>query len=58
MPAPMQKAVDLMPLTQGIKILKAATLGMPIENTFVPLAVMVILAIICIVGSIKFFRWE
>lgn len=58
MPVPMQKVVDLMPLTQGIKILKAATLGMPIGNTFVPLAVMVIIMVICIVGSIKFFRWE
>lgn len=58
MPVPMQRIVDIMPLTQGIKILKAATLGMPLENTVVSVAVMVIVAVLCIVGSIKFFRWE
>ncbi len=58
MPVPMQQVVNIMPLTQGIKILKAATLGMPFENAFVSVAVMVVVAVICMVGSLKFFRWE
>lgn len=32
MPRVMQKVVDVFPLTQGIKILKVASLGEPIEN--------------------------
>lgn len=39
----MQKIVDILPLTQGIKFLKATSLGFPIENTFVPMTVMVYL---------------
>lgn len=32
MPKALQKIVDILPLTQGIKILKSATLGLPIDN--------------------------
>ncbi|OYP53665.1 ABC-2 type transport system permease protein [Lachnotalea glycerini] len=58
MPIPMQKIVDLMPLTQGIKILKAATLGIALENVLIPVIVMLIIAIVCIGCSIRLFRWE
>lgn len=58
MPEAMQKIVDIMPLTQGIKILKAATLGNPIEDVITPVIVMIVLSVICIASSIKFFRWE
>ena len=58
MPEAMQKIVGILPLTQGIKLLKAASLGLPIENTFVPMIVMVVLAVICIGVSLCFFKWE
>lgn len=58
MPVPMQKLVDIMPLTQGIKILKATTLGIPLGDVLVPVIVMLVIAISCIVCSIKCFRWE
>ena len=58
MPRAMQKVVGILPLTQGIKLLKAASLGLPIENTFVPIIVMVVLAVICIGISLCFFKWE
>ncbi len=58
MPVLMQKVVNIMPLTQGIKILKAATLGVTLENVFISVVVMLTLAVICIGASIKFFRWE
>ena len=58
MPEAMQKVVGILPLTQGIKLLKAASLGLPIERTFVPVIVMVVLAVICIGVSLCFFKWE
>ncbi|WP_167958244.1 ABC transporter permease [Anaerosporobacter faecicola] len=58
MPGGMQKVVDVMPLTQGIKILKAATLGESVGQVFVPIVIMVALALICIVCSVRYFRWE
>lgn len=57
-PKAMQKIVDILPLTQGIKLLKATSLGLLIENTFVPMVVMAILAVICIGVSLCFFKWE
>ncbi len=58
MPAAMQKTIDFFPLTQGIKMLKATSLGMPLDNVLFPLIEMIVLAIICIWLSIRFFRWE
>lgn len=58
MPNGLQKVVDIMPLTQGIKILKSAVLGLPIENVNVSVIIMLIITVACIGGAIKFFRWE
>lgn len=58
MPSALQKIADILPLTQGIKLLKAAALGLPLDNVFVPIAVMAVLAAVCIGVSIRFFKWE
>lgn len=58
MPNAMQRVADVMPLTQGIKILKATSLGLPISNVYVPLVIMMGLAVICVGISIKYFKWE
>ena len=58
MPVEMQKIVDVFPLTQGIKILKAATLGQEISNITIPIVVLLALAAVCIGVSIKCFKWE
>ena len=58
MPVQMQKVVDIMPLTQGIKILKAATLGTQINDVLVPVIAMIAITVICTGTAIKFFRWE
>ncbi len=58
MPMPLQKFADVMPLTQGIKLLKGTSLGMPIENVFIPIVVMCILAVLCMGISVRYFRWE
>lgn len=58
MPLAMQNIVDILPLTQGIKILKSATLGLPIDNAILSIIIMAVIALICSVISIKFFKWE
>jgi len=45
-------------LTQGIKLLKAAALGLPVDSVLLPIIVMIALAVVCITVSIRFFRWE
>ncbi|HEX3030480.1 MAG TPA: ABC transporter permease [Clostridia bacterium] len=58
MPAALQKISDVMPLTQGIKMLKAASLGLPFDSVLLPVIVMIALAVVCVSVSIRFFRWE
>lgn len=58
MPATMQKVVDVLPLTQGIKILKSATLDLPMNHVLLPILAMVAIALVCSVVAIRFFRWE
>ncbi|MCJ7835303.1 ABC transporter permease [Cuneatibacter sp. NSJ-177] len=58
MPAALQKAADLLPLTQGIKLLKAASLGLPISGVLLPLLAMCALTLVCTGIALKFFRWE
>lgn len=58
MPSALQKAADILPLTQGIKLLKAASLGLPIAGVFIPVIVMIVIAVICVTISIRFFKWE
>ncbi len=58
MPEVMQKIVNVLPLTQGIKILKNATLGLPIENTGISILILTVLTVICSVIGIKYFKWE
>lgn len=58
MPSALQRIADLMPLTQGIKLLKAASLGLPADGVLIPIVIMAILAVICTLISIKWFKWE
>ncbi len=58
MPAALQKISDVMPLTQGIKMLKAASLGLPFDSVLLPVIVIIALAVVCISISIRFFKWE
>lgn len=58
MPATLQKVADILPLTQGIKLLKAASLGLPMDSVLIPVVVMIIIAVICSVVSLRFFQWE
>lgn len=58
MPKALQRVADFLPLTQGIKLLKAASLGLAIDSVLMPIIIMAFLAIICITVSLKFFKWE
>ncbi|MDO5520303.1 MAG: ABC transporter permease [bacterium] len=58
MPGGVQHVADLMPLTQGIKVLKAASLGLPLQNAAGSIIIMAAVAILFIGLSVKFFRWE
>ncbi|NLW12852.1 MAG: ABC transporter permease [Clostridiaceae bacterium] len=58
MPAPLQRVADIMPLTQGIKLLKSTSLGTSEDILWLPIAVMIGLAIICTAFAISYFKWE
>lgn len=58
MPTALQKVADLLPLTQGIKLLKGASLGAPMDSVSIPIAIMLITAAFCTTVSLKFFKWE
>ncbi len=58
MPEAMQKIVNILPLTQGIKILKNATLGLPTENIIGSVVFMLVIVGICSFIGLRFFRWE
>ncbi len=58
MPTALQRVADLLPLTQGIKLLKAASLGLPIGNVLIPVIVMIAIAVVCITISHRLFKWE
>lgn len=58
MPKGMQKVVDILPMTQGIKILKAAVLGESWSGINGSILILLIIAIGCIGISIKCFKWE
>ncbi len=58
MPNVLQKFADILPLTQGIKLLKSASLGLTTDNVIFPIFLMVAIIIVCTGISLKFFKWE
>lgn len=58
MPKMLQSIADFLPLTQGIKLLKATSLGLPVDNIIFPLILMAVITLVCSVISIKYFKWE
>lgn len=58
MPGAMQRIVDVLPLTQGIKILKNVVLGLPVDNVTGAVIIMLLITAVCSIVSVKFFKWE
>lgn len=57
-PTGLQKVASVLPLTQGIKLLKSITLNESIGNPLFSFSLMIILAVGCFIVAIKAFRWE
>lgn len=58
MPVSLQRVADFMPLTQGIKLLKATSLGLPVKEVVFPLVLMAAIGTICGGVAIRYFKWE
>lgn len=58
MPTALQKIADILPLTQGIKLLKSTSLALPVENVMFSIILLVVISVISIGIAIKFFKWE
>lgn len=58
MPETMKKTVRLFPMTQGIQLMKAAFLGVPLQNVWLPVLVMLSITVVCFSVAVKYFKWE
>ncbi|MCD7901553.1 MAG: ABC transporter permease [Bacteroides sp.] len=57
MPAGAQRVMDFLPLAQGIKMLKGISLGAGLGEYTPQLILMVGIGMVCVLLSIRFFRW-
>lgn len=57
-PGGLQKFADVLPLTQGIKLMKAVSMGAALENVWKIVVLLLGITVICTVLSVKTFRWE
>ncbi|MBI9101114.1 MAG: ABC transporter permease [Spirochaetales bacterium] len=58
MPRGLQRVSDILPLTQGIKLLKTTSLGLSQEVTLIPIIVLGFTTLAGIIISLKSFKWE
>lgn len=58
MPPALRRVVELLPLTQGIGLMKSAFLGVSGGSVLAPAAVMAGVTAVCVVLAVRFFRWE
>lgn len=58
MPEVFQKIANVLPLTQGIKLLKIVSLGEPAALGIVPMVFLTVLLVLCSGIAVRFFRWE
>lgn len=57
-PKGMQQVASILPLTQGIKLLKGFSLGTPVGSLTIPITVMLVTTVLGIVGSVATFQWD
>lgn len=57
-PSGLQKVVSVLPLTQGIKLMKAVSTGIELDSVWKILVLLVGITVICTAVSVKVFRWE
>lgn len=58
MPQSMQKIIGLLPLTQGITLMKSTFLGLSQGNPLVPITILSAVTLVCSTLAVLFFRWE
>ena len=57
-PSGLQKVVGVLPLTQGIKLMKAVSMGVKLDGVWKIVVLLVGITLICTVVSVKTFQWE
>ena len=57
-PEKLQKIANVLPLTQGIKLMKAISAGTPIDEVGYIVVLLIIITVVCTAVSVKTFRWE
>lgn len=57
-PKAFQNVASVLPLTQGIKLLKSITLNEPVGNPLMIFLLMITITIVCTLLATKLFRWE
>ena len=58
MPPVLQQVVQVLPLTQGIHLLKASTLGLPAQQAAGAIVLLSLIALACTAVAIRGFKWE
>ena len=58
MPTAMRRIVSVLPLTQGLTMMKNTFLGIGIGSVLLPVCVMLSVAALCTALAVRFFRWE
>ncbi|MDY5987328.1 MAG: ABC transporter permease [Lachnoclostridium sp.] len=57
-PGGLQKVANILPLTQGIKLMKAVSMGMKMDSIWKTVVLLVGITLVCTMISVKTFRWE
>lgn len=57
-PKPLQNVSNVLPLTQGIKLLKGFSLGIPVNGLMSSIVIMIAVTVISVTISVVTFRWE
>ena len=57
-PSGLQKVSNVLPLTQGIKLMKAVSMGMKMDSIWKTVVLLVGITLVCTMISVKTFRWE
>ncbi len=58
MPKALQTVSNVFPMTQGIKLIKSTSLGLSVGDMLPQIVIMAVISLICIILSIKYFKWE
>ncbi|PKM94109.1 MAG: ABC transporter permease [Firmicutes bacterium HGW-Firmicutes-1] len=58
LPKSLQTVSNVLPLTQGIKLLKGVSLGQPIDHLVISILLLIVVGVVSLSLSVKFFRWD